>query len=139
MKSVIKFIPVIALMLGSTDAISNTAPHSDADQARKSAVKTRTVNYTCQNGEKVSVKYGFNKQNLPTYAQASLNGKTRFMSINPYRADDVGTVFGDEDNFSLNGGVDANALTYKNIRKSSINFLSPASEIIHKGCNAVKR
>lgn len=139
MKSVIKFIPVIALMLGSTDALSNTAPHSDADQARKSAVKTRTVNYTCQNGEKVSVKYGFNKQNLPTYAQASLNGKTRFMPINLYRTDDVGTVFGDEDSFSLSGGVDANALTYKNIRKSSINVLSPASEIIHKGCHAVKR
>lgn len=139
MKSVIKFIPVIALMLGSTDALANTVSHSDADQARKSAVKTRAVNYTCQNGEKVSVKYGFNKQNLPTYAQASLNDKTRFMPINPYRTDDAGTVFGDEDNFSLNGGVDANALTYKNIRKSSINVLSPASEIIHKGCHAVKR
>lgn len=27
MKSIIKFTPVIALMLGSTDALANTAPH----------------------------------------------------------------------------------------------------------------
>lgn len=139
MKTVFKFIPVIALALGSTAALANPAPHSDADQARKNTVKTRTVSYSCQGGKKVAVKYGFNKQNLPTYAQASLNGKTRFMPINLNRSDAIGTVFGDEDNFSLSGAVDADSLTFKNIRKSSVNIQSPGSEIIYKGCTARKR
>lgn len=52
MKTAFKFIPVIALALGSTAALANPAPHSDANQARQDTVKTRTVNYSCQGGKK---------------------------------------------------------------------------------------
>lgn len=131
MKTISKLIPVALLVLsGATHAA--TQPQSDAQQAHKNTVKTKNVNYSCQNGKKVKVKFGFNKQNLPTYAQAHLNGKTRFMPINLNRSDNTASVFGDENNFSLM----ANAITLNNVAKSSMNIQSPASEILFKGCQA---
>lgn len=131
MKTISKLIPVALLVLsGATHAAAQ--PQSDAQQAHKNTVKTKTVSYSCQNGKKVKVKFGFNKQNLPTYAQAHLNGKTRFMPINLNRSDSTYSVFGDENNFSLM----ANAITLNNVAKSSMNIQSPSSEILFKGCDA---
>ena len=130
MKTLVKILAPVALLVLSGTAFAQT--QSDPAQARKDAVKTKTVNYTCQSGKKVSVKYGFNKQNLPTYAQASLNGKTRFMPVNLNRSDNVSSNFGDENNFSLSAGV----ITYKNVGKSNIMIQSPASEILFKNCKA---
>lgn len=132
-------ISTALLLATATSAFATERPQSDPAEAHANAVKTRSVNYSCQNGKSVTVKYGFNNQNLPTYAEASVNGKVRFMPINLNLTDSVGTVFGDEDNFSLSGGVDANAITYRNVRSSSINIQSPSSEIVYKGCRAVRR
>lgn len=130
MKTLVKILAPVALLVLSGTAFAQT--QSDPAQAYKDAVKTKTVNYTCQSGKKVSVKYGFNKQNLPTYAQARLNGKTRFMPVNLNRSDNVSSNFGDENNFSLSAGV----ITYKNVNKSNIMIQSPASEILFKNCKA---
>lgn len=129
MKTIFKCIPVI-LLVASTATYATNQPQSDAQEAYQNTVQTKKVNYICQNGKKVTVTYGFNAQNLPTYAQASLNGKKRFMPINLYRSDNVSTIFGDENNFSVLGNV----ITLKNVNKSSINIQSPASEILFKSC-----
>ena len=103
----------------------------EASESYDTAVKIRQVNYTCQSNKKVSVTYGFNKQNLPTFAEANLNGKKRFLPINLGRSDDVDTVFGDEENFSIMTG----ALRLNNYHKSSANIQNASSEILYKGCD----
>lgn len=130
-----KIIPAVMVALISTTAFANSAPQSDARQADAATSKTRVVNYTCQNDQKVSVRYGFDKNNKPTYAQANLNGKDRFMPINPSRTDETGTVFGDENNFSLM----ANTITPKNVKKSHMSIQDPASQIIYKDCKTTKK
>lgn len=123
-----KVLPVALLAL-TTSAF---ASQSDPAAAAKNAVKKQSVSYTCQGGKKLTVTYGFNAQNLPTYAQAKISGKSRFMPINLNRTELVSTVFGDENNFS----VMADSINFSNVRKSSINVQSPASEILFKNCMA---
>ncbi|HDL5698468.1 TPA: adhesin [Mannheimia haemolytica] len=128
------------LMIFATTAmiVSNLAhaagEQSDAREAHESTVKTSTVKYSCQSGKKLNVKYGFNKQGIPTYAEAKLNGKTRFMPINLNTTNASGTSFGDENNFSLYG----DPMEFANHRKASVNIQSPASEILYKGCTPQK-
>lgn len=100
--------------------------HADAGQA----VKKSSVSYSCQQGKKVRVTYGFNKQNLPVYASAYVNGKTRYMPINLNRSDSVDTVFGDEDNFKLS----TDYMTRSNHRSKSIMITSPGQEVVLKSC-----
>ena len=47
-----------------------------------------------------------------------INGKKRFLPINLGRSDNVGTVFGDEENFSIMTGP----LRLNNYHKSSANI-----------------
>lgn len=104
----------------------------DAREADATAVKTRQVTYQCQGKNTVKVTYGFNQQNLPTYAQATLNGKSRFMPINLAHSDSVSTRFGDDNNFSLG----ASAFNLSNYHKVSVDTIqSPASDILFKSCN----
>ena len=122
---------ILMSMLGSGSAMAYSDKVMEPSESYDSAVKHRQVNYTCQNNKKVSVTYGFNKQNLPTFAEANLNGKKRFLPINLGRSDMVDTVFGDEENFSIMTG----ALRLNNYHKSSANIQDASSEIIYKGCN----
>ena len=128
----------LALATTTTYAQSTSQPQNDPADAQAQTVSKKSVNYNrCQTGGKVKVTYGFNKQGLPTYAQAELNGKTRFMPINLYRSNKSETVFGDEDNFSLvsaGGGI-----TSKSYTKPSVMIFSPSSEILFKNCKAGKR
>lgn len=100
--------------------------HADAGEA----VKKSTVHYSCQQGKKVKVTYGFNKEKLPVYASAYINGKTRYMPINLNRSDDVDTVFGDENNFSLS----TEAMTQANHREKAMMISSPGQDIVFKSC-----
>lgn len=129
---------VCAVTLGlasvGVSAHAQTATHEDAATAHAKTASKRSVNYSCQSGKKVTVTYGFNKQGMPTYAQATLNGKSRFMPINLNRSDSVDTVFGDENNFSLS----TSAMNKNNYRKISVSIMSPASEILFKNCKAGK-
>ena len=122
---------ILMAMLGSGSAMAYSDKVMEPSESYDSAVKHRQVNYTCQNNKKVSVTYGFNKQNLPTFAEANLNGKKRFLPINLGRSDMVDTVFGDEENFNIMTG----ALRLNNYHKSSANIQDASSEIIYKGCN----
>ena len=122
---------ILMSMLGSASAMAYSDKVMEPSESYDSAVKHRQVNYTCQNNKKVSVTYGFNKQNLPTFAEANLNGKKRFLPINLGRSDMVDTVFGDEENFSIMTG----ALRLNNYHKSSANIQDASSEILYKGCN----
>ena len=122
---------VSAALLSSGSALAYSEQVMDPAESYDSAVKVRQVNYSCQNNKKVSVTYGFNKQNLPKYAEAYLNGKKRFLPINLGRSDVVDTVFGDEDNFSIMSG----ALSLNNYHKSSVNIQDAGSKILYKGCN----
>lgn len=102
----------------------------EASQAYGDAVYKREVSYQCQNNERVKVTYGFNRQQLPTYASAYLNGKDRFMPYNLGRSDTVDAVFGDEDNFSIMS-EDFRLSTYH--RRAS-NIQSASGEILYKNC-----
>lgn len=102
----------------------------DAHEADKTTTKIRQVSYQCTKGGALKVNYGFNKQKLPTYAQASLGGKTRFLPINLQHSDLAGTSFGDENSWRI--GTDA--LTLANYQKSDILVEDPNSNITYKHC-----
>lgn len=126
-------VGILMAALGSTSALAYSDNVMEPSESYDTAIKHRQVNYTCQNNNKVSVTYGFNRQYLPTFAEADLNGKTRFLPINLARTDNVSTVFGDEDNFSIMTGP----LRLNNYHKSSANIQNAKSEILYKGCNVV--
>ena len=129
--TVLSSAAVLAAALSSGSAMAYTDEVMDPATSHDMAVKVRKVNYTCGSNEKLSVTYGFNKQFLPTYAQANLNGKDRFLPINLGRSDTVDTVFGDEENFSIM----TDAMRLNNYHKLSINVQNANSEIVYKGCN----
>lgn len=131
MKSLIKVV-ALSLLTVSFGAYATDKSHEDAAKMANATVKTKLVKYACQNDKKVNVKYGFNKQNQPTYAQATVNGKTRFMPINLNLSDVSKTHFGDDNNFSLAG----DAFDMSNVKKSIISIQTPASEIAFKLCKA---
>ncbi|EGZ50301.1 MULTISPECIES: ACP-like domain-containing protein [Neisseria] len=102
--------------------------------AENAAVSKSVVHYSCQQGKKLKVTYGFNKQKLPVYASAYMNGKTRYMPINLNVSDNVDTVFGDENNFKLSTSY----MDRKNHRKNAVMVTSPGQEIIFKSCRPVR-
>ncbi|MGP4788631.1 ACP-like domain-containing protein [Psychrobacter sp. 1Y11] len=133
MKNITVALSSAAIMmaaLGSGSALAYSDNVMEPSESYDTAIKHRQVNYTCQNNNKISVTYGFNKQYLPTFAEATLNGKTRFLPINLARTDNVSTVFGDEDNFSIMTGP----LRLNNYHTSSANIQNAKSEIVYKGC-----
>lgn len=130
-----KALKVAMITLLAMSGFAHAAEQSDPHEARQNTVSQKTVKFVCQNNKKLSVTFGFNQQKLPTYAQAYLNGKTRFMPINLNRSDNVSTVFGDENNFSLMAGE----ITKANVHKANFNVQSPAGEILYKGCRPTKR
>ncbi|MCF7528760.1 DUF7606 domain-containing protein [Neisseria lisongii] len=115
-----------AIVLSSLIAVSGTAA------AAQKTANTKSVQYSCQQGKKVKVTYAFNKQGLPTYASAYVNGKVRTMPINLNHSNSVDTIFGQEDSYMLN----SNYLDSKNYRKSSIMITAPDNQIVYKGCSA---
>lgn len=123
----------VAIMVSSVAQAAGM--QSDARTAHESAVKSGSVKYRCQQGRNLTVKYGFNKKGQPTYAQAKLNGKTRFMPINYHTSDATSTNFGDENNFSLS----ADPMNWKNFRKAGISIQSPSNEILYKLCEPRKK
>ncbi|MDO4451175.1 MAG: adhesin [Moraxella sp.] len=117
--------------LVATMGVAHADDMMDARKADESTVNKRQVTYQCQGKKSIKVTYGFNKQNQPTYAQATLNGKTRFMPINLAHSDNVDTWFGNDNNFNLS----TPAMTLANYHKTSIATIQdPASNILYKDC-----
>ncbi|WLF83733.1 adhesin [Moraxella sp. ZY210820] len=131
MKKLLQTIVPAALLSVGLMATA-TANAQTAQEAHASTVTTKQVTYVCSGKKPVKVTYGFNKQGLPTYAQAVLNGKARFMPINLAHSDFVGTHFGNENSYTL--GTDA--ITVKNYKKSTILVTTPDNEIIYKNCKS---
>lgn len=123
-----RFVSTLASITLLGFAVSANA--QTAQEAADLTVSKRSVNYSCDLKRKVKVTYGFNKQGLPTFAESKLNGKKRFMPINLSRSDNVDTIFGDDNNFSLT----TDAMTNKNYRSKAILIMDPASEILFKNC-----
>ncbi|PSJ81018.1 adhesin [Neisseria iguanae] len=102
------------------------------DEAREITTKVRQVTYNCSIGGRVGVTYGFDKQKYPTYAQARLGGKNRFLPIN-WQHSDVATdsfSFGDENTWTIGGS----SLTLGSYHNSNVLILSPGSKISYKNC-----
>lgn len=131
MKKIFSLIAIPVLTSISFLAVASDRPQEDARKMDESTVVRKAVNYNCGHGQRLKVTYGFNKQGLPTYAQAYLSGKTRFMPINLNLSDMVSTTFGDDNNFSLHTA----GITSKKYR-ADIQVQSPSSEIIYKSCSA---
>lgn len=95
------------------------------------AMTPKTVNYTCQGGKSINVKYFFNKQNLPTKAQAKLAGKMRIMPINLAHSSVTGTTFGKAGSYMI-GTDHVDATTYNQVTLSTVT--APNNKIIYKEC-----
>lgn len=91
----------------------------------------KTVSYVCQQGKKVKVTYGFNKQGLTTYASAVINGKRVQMPVNLDKSDNVETFYGKEGGYVLGTGV----MDGKSYRKQPIMITAPDNQIVFKDCS----
>lgn len=129
MKKLMTLATVLAFAGISTVAMA--APQSEPGEAGRT-VSSKNVSYNC-GSKRLTVKYGFNKQGLPTYAQAFLNGKTRYMPINLNHSDISGTQFGDDNNYML--ASNTGPISKKSYR-SDIQIQDPASNIVYKSCSA---
>ena len=131
------FAPVLAFGLIGLSSTASAQSAIDPQEAHASTTKIHEVTYRCSAGSgdcNLRVRYGFNRQNLPTYAQSTVYGKSRFMPINLYRSDNTGTYFGEEDNWTLGAG----AMDLRNYNKVDIMIQSPDNDITHKSCRATK-
>lgn len=131
-----KKLLVSTLLLASSMGMAQSNMATDAAQAAADTVKIREVSYSCRQGGNLVVTYGFNAQRLPTYAEAFLGGKTRFMPINLNLSSVAGTTFGEsEDSWRL----DADYMELNNYHKIGLATVQdPANEITHKDCRVVK-
>lgn len=137
----LKIASVLLLSALATNvyAYGGNKSHEDARQMDDATVKTRNIKYSCSTGGSLNVKYGFNRYNLPTYAQASLNGKVRFIPINLNMSDDSSTAFGDENNYYMLVRNDFQSINYNNVRGSTMSVNSPSGEMLHKYCTSGKK
>lgn len=133
MKKLLITLGCLTLAACSTESAKQNQLTLDPAQSADATIVTKSVNYQCQSHKQLSVTYGFDKQNQPTYAQAFLNGKTRFMPLNVKHSDQVSTVFGDENNFRLSTAQ----MTAENYQLPML-ITDPAQEIIFKNCDPVK-
>ncbi len=129
MKTLKILAPIFALGMALSGA-AHAGDLMDARTAADTATKIRQVTYQCTTGGKVAVKFGFNKQNLPTFAEAHLGGKTRFLPINLAHSDIASTSFGDENSWTIG----SSAMTLANYHKSDILVMDPNAVIEHKYC-----
>lgn len=129
----VKFITSVFACGVLFTGVSHASDLMDARQADETATKVRQVTYQCAKGGNVKVTYGFNAQKLPTFAQAHLGGKTRFLPINLKHSDMVGTSFGDENSWKIGGS----AITLGNYHKSDVIIQDPNSVIEYKTCKVV--
>lgn len=134
-KTAMKKSAFCAILFCALSLTAHAKPQEDAASVLSDTVGKKSVRYTCQGGKKVRVVYGFNKQGLPTFAEAKIGGKTRFMPINLAHSDNVGTRFGDENNFSMAGG----AVTSQSYRNKDMMITAPDGEIVYQNCNAPKK
>ena len=131
MKALKIIAPVLALGLSFT-ATANAQRTMDAHQAAQAANKVRQVTYSCTTGGTVQVNYGFNNQELPTYAEANLGGKTRFLPINLVESIGELMIFGDDNDWQIFGLY----LQLDNDHHSYVHIIDPDAEASYR-CDVV--
>nr|WP_315041805.1 hypothetical protein [uncultured Moraxella sp.] len=95
------------------------------------AMTPKTVNYTCQGGKSLNVKYNFNSE-MPTKATAKLNGATRVLAYNKAHSDSTGTTFGGGKGYMIS----ADYMDVNNYNQVSLGTItSPSGKIIYKDCS----
>ncbi|ABX74178.1 adhesin component [Neisseria meningitidis 053442] len=124
----IKMKLLTTAILSSAIALSSMAAAAGTDNP---TVAKKTVSYVCQQGKKVKVTYGFNKQGLTTYASAVINGKRVQMPVNLDKSDNVETFYGKEGGYVLGTGV----MDGKSYRKQPIMITAPDNQIVFKDCS----
>lgn len=107
MKALKIIAPVLALGLSFT-AIANAKDTMPVRSAKQLTNTVRQVTYSCPTGsfptgDTVQVNYGFSDQALPTYAEANLGGKTRFLPINLVESAGNFMHFGDDKDWQILG------------------------------------
>lgn len=102
MKALKIIAPVLALGLSFT-TIANAKDTLPVRSAKQLTNTVHQVTYSCPTGDTVQVNYGFNDQGLPTYAEANLGGKTRFLPINLVESGDEVMIFGDGNDWQIAG------------------------------------
>lgn len=116
------------VILSSALALSGMAAAAGINNP---TVAKKTVSYVCQQGKKVKVTYGFNKQGLTTYASAAIKGKQVQMPINLDKSDNMDTFYGKEGGYVLSTG----AMDSKSYRKQPIMITAPDNQIVFKDCS----
>ena len=120
-----KIIATVALTVATTAVMA--APIN----ANK-VTKTTTVAYKCQQGKKLTVKYGFNAAGIPVTATTKIAGKNRVMQYDQRTSDNVSTNFNNAQGFKLG----AEAFELNNVRKASISTITNGQNVIaFKGCS----
>ena len=116
------------VILSSALALSGMAAAAGTSNP---TVAKKTVSYVCQQGKKVKVTYGFNKQGLTTYASAAIKGKQVQMPINLDKSGNMDTFYGKEGGYVLSTG----AMDSKSYRKQPIMITAPDNQIVFKDCS----
>lgn len=105
---------------------------SSANVISNPTTSIASVRYKCQQGKQLVVTYGFNRQNLPTYASFYHGNSHKNLPINLNRSDNVDIIFGSESQYTLS----TNYMDKTNYRTLPIMITNPNQEIIYKGCKA---
>lgn len=119
---------ITTAILSSAIAFSSMATAASIDNP---TVSKKTVSYVCQQGKKVKVTYGFNKQGLTTYASAVINGARVQMPINLDKSDNMDTLYGKEGGYMLSTGE----MDSKSYREQPIMITAPNNQMIFKDCS----
>ncbi|MDO4641761.1 MAG: adhesin [Neisseria sp.] len=115
------------IVLSSLVSVTGTAMAASDNPT----VAKKTVSYRCQQGNRVAVTYGFNKQGLTTYASAVVKGRRVTMPIDLNRSDNQETYYGKQGGYVLGTGY----MDSKSYRDQSIMITNPNDEIIYKDCS----
>lgn len=94
-------------------------------------VNEKTVHYKCDNNINLDVKFGFNREGLPTEATTFLNASTQVMKLNLKDSDAYTSVFEGENGYRLGSG----GITLDNANQSSVIITKPNNQLI-KNCVA---
>ena len=113
--------------LAASAAVATAAPNRISNPT----VAKKTVSYVCQQGKRLDVTYGFNKQGLTTYAAAKVNGKRITLPIDLNRSDNTDTYYGKEGGYVLSTAY----MDKKTYRKQPIMITAPDDEIVLKDCS----
>lgn len=122
-----KFAKIFAAAVLTVSAAAAVAGPISANRVAKSGA----VNYSCQQGERVTVRYTFNAAGVPVTATARLNGANRVMRYDLDRSDNVDTFFKDARGYNLS----TDAMDSRNFRRNAINISAPDSSFLFKDCS----